>query len=366
MIEISQDFDGGSVAIEKISRGVVSLRLRPDVNAKYRQWFWFRSRCHSDYRRTIELDVNESSFGGFDNYQPFARCEGQEWQRLQTAIRDRVFYFNLLRGNRWIDFAYFHPYSYGDHRESVDLLKQIPGVGVTEIGFSIEGRAIELIRIVLGSVPSKRIWITARQHPSEVMGSHFVEGLIEEILDVSGLSNNAIELYVVPMVNPDGVFHGNSRTNYAGMDLNRAWSDTPSSQAPEVAALINAMNVAPPDLYLDIHGVEVMPHCFLQPPEGVAGRSKAMMRRFARLECQLMNQASVIQNTRRFGYSGDPSIASNWVTERYNCLGVTLEIPFSSFRTQASELPSTADTCRALGRNVANGLADFLHNDAGE
>ncbi len=28
------------------------------------------------------------------------------------------------------------------------------------------------------------------------------------------------------MINPDGVIHGMSRTNMAGLDLNRQWSET--------------------------------------------------------------------------------------------------------------------------------------------
>jgi murein tripeptide amidase MpaA len=43
--------------------------------------------------------------------------------------------------------------------------------------------------------------------------------------DVAGLLLDQFEIYVVPMVNPDGVIHGYSRTNMAGLDLNRQWSD---------------------------------------------------------------------------------------------------------------------------------------------
>jgi murein tripeptide amidase MpaA len=35
------------------------------------------------------------------------------------------------------------------------------------------------------------------------------------------------------MVNPDGVFLGNSRCNWHGVDLNRKW-DIPDATAPEV------------------------------------------------------------------------------------------------------------------------------------
>ena len=33
------------------------------------------------------------------------------------------------------------------------------------------------------------------------------------------------EFYVIPMVNPDGVIHGMSRCNMAGLDLNRHWGE---------------------------------------------------------------------------------------------------------------------------------------------
>lgn len=38
---------------------------------------------------------------------------------------------------------------------------------------------------------------------------------------------------MIPMVNVDGVIHGNSRTNLLGYDLNRCWDRTGIIQASE-------------------------------------------------------------------------------------------------------------------------------------
>lgn len=41
---------------------------------------------------------------------------------------------------------------------------------------------------------------------------------------------------IIPMMNPDGVIHGNYRTNLAGSDLNRRWKKTSKTLYPTVFA----------------------------------------------------------------------------------------------------------------------------------
>lgn len=48
--------------------------------------------------------------------------------------------------------------------------------------------------------------------------------LIEDNFIAAYLTSN-FEVFIIPMVNPDGVIHGMSRTNMAGLDLNRHWGD---------------------------------------------------------------------------------------------------------------------------------------------
>ena len=41
---------------------------------------------------------------------------------------------------------------------------------------------------------------------------------------------------IIPMMNPDGVIHGNYRTNLSGSDLNRRWKKTDKELFPTVHA----------------------------------------------------------------------------------------------------------------------------------
>ncbi len=55
------------------------------------------------------------------------------------------------------------------------------------------------------------------------------------------LSNNIIKL--IPMINPDGVMIGNTRSSLAGVDLNRRWSKPNATLHPEIYFLYQNMKV---------------------------------------------------------------------------------------------------------------------------
>lgn len=66
----------------------------------------------------------------------------------------------------------------------------------------------------------------ARQHPGETQGSFVCEGVLEKLVQKSKesdfLRRNYV-IYVIPMVNVDGVIFGHYRSNLGGKDLNRKW-----------------------------------------------------------------------------------------------------------------------------------------------
>ena len=99
----------------------------------------------------------------------------------------------------------------------------------------------------------------ARQHPGESQSSFIVEGIVEWLLenDTDAWKKN-FNFYVIPMVNADGVFYGNYRTNLTGNDLNRVWKQPRKDYHNEVYSLkkfLYALNkVSQISLIIDIHG----------------------------------------------------------------------------------------------------------------
>ena len=107
----------------------------------------------------------------------------------------------------------------------------------------------------------KAVVIIGRQHPGETVGSYVVKGCMDFLMGDSEEAKKLRELYVfkiIPMMNPDGVLVGNSRTSFAGCDLNRRWSKPNEIIHPEVynakqmiLKLASQRNIA---FIIDCHG----------------------------------------------------------------------------------------------------------------
>lgn len=83
----------------------------------------------------------------------------------------------------------------------------------------------------------KAVVIIGRQHPGETVGSYVVKGMYDFLMGDSDEAKKLREIYIfkiVPMMNPDGVLVGNSRTSFAGCDLNRRWGKPNEIIHPEI------------------------------------------------------------------------------------------------------------------------------------
>jgi murein tripeptide amidase MpaA len=275
-------------------------------------------------------------------------------------------------------FSYFPPFSYARHLNLISKCAEF--ANVETLGQSLEGREIECITVGTGS---SICWIIHRQHPGETMAEHFAEGLLTRMLglDTEGHVDDQVtkllEMYtfhIVPCMCPDGGVKGHLRTNACGANLNREWStkgyyEAPTMErSPEVYCVLKKMDETGVDLFLDIHGDEELPYNFISGAEKVPKWGK-------RLES--LHGAFVAAYTRanpdfqaEIGYPAPESeesvlhfmnVATNQVSNRFDCLGMTLEMPFKDCMTNPEpDYGWNPSRSRKLGSSVLDPI-EYIH-----
>jgi len=220
-----------------------------------------------------------------------------------------------------------------------------------------------------------RLCVTARQHPGETMAEWFAEGLVERLSDEDDEVTKAIldraVVRVVPNMNPDGSAHGNLRANAAGFNLNRAWQEPDARESPEVLCVRARMQETSVDLFLDVHGDERNPYCFLAGCEGNPGYSERLRFLENLFEQSLCAASSDFQD--EYGYDrdepggGDLRTAGNWVGEQFDCLSYTLEMPFKDNANAPDEVSGwSPERSMHLGASTLESIRDCLGALRGE
>jgi hypothetical protein len=126
-----------------------------------------------------------------------------------------------------------------------------PGfITVTEEARSTEGRKVILVRLARGGHRARfRVLYYAQQHGDEVAGKDALLTLIRDIATRPELLPEDVDLYLMPMLNPDGAA-AHRRFNGAGADLNR---DHLLLAQPETRALHRVARRVRPHLAVDSH-----------------------------------------------------------------------------------------------------------------
>ena len=191
----------------------------------------------------------------------------QEGMRYHTL----TFSFDMdkiITTDKYVYFAYCYPFSFtqlDSYLSSLNHYKDI--LRFDEIGKSIEGNSLHMLIITnfddsFDELANKKaIIFTSRVHPGESNGSYVIKGAIEFLLSNDPAAKNLRKNFIfkiVPMLNPDGVIHGNFRMNILGKDLNRMWEEPKEEICPTIYNTIKMIQktLESRDIYFfcDFHG----------------------------------------------------------------------------------------------------------------
>lgn len=265
-ISIESNFESANIDDYSVKNGEINFTVRKDKGGDNFHWFYFQIKNINYQRIKFNLLNSGESFypSGWYGYLPVYSSDNLSWRRVDgSSYKSGKFSFWIDNPPQDFYIAWYEPYPYHRYQWWLNNIWRSSKAVIEEYKLSNSKYPFHLIRI--GEVrkdTQNNIWVIARQHPGETMGSWFCEGLTDFLLSneqsAIWLKSN-FTFYIVPMMNPDGVVSGNHRLNSSGVDLNRKWKNPRKDTEPSVYLITQKMMKYMPCLFLDIHGEEVSP-----------------------------------------------------------------------------------------------------------
>ena len=290
-------FEGGNLdRVVMVGVDEFHLFVSPDSNTQgYTQWFYFSVRnkhCgHAVSISIVNFTKSGSPFGRGMKPSVFSlvrsKVYGTGWTRggydvrylkntLPRGSKGIATYYTLAFSYAFqfdddtVYFAYSEPYTYSrlqhfltEIRENLprDVRLEERVLARTIGGFVCPQLLISDFSFINNK---KKVSVTARVHPGETVSSFIMEGFLRFIVSTHPVAvylRRACEFHVVPMLNPDGVVMGNTRTGLAGRDLNRKWDQPDEVLHPVITAAKEALSGSV--CFIDLHGHSKKDYCFM-------------------------------------------------------------------------------------------------------
>ena len=367
-LTVSSNFCGGNIECIKADKASdIRLAIAKDHKSDFYQWFYFRlvGEQGQACKLTIENAGGAAYPKGWENYQAVVSYDLEQWHRVPTSYDGKQLVIEMTLAQNAAYVAYFAPYPLERHAALVARAQASDVSYVSVLGQTLDGRDLDLISVGQAAKSKKSLWFTARQHPGETMAEWWTEGFLERLLDpvdraAQWLLERAV-LYIVPNMNPDGSARGHLRTNAAGVNLNREWQTPSMDKSPEVFLVLEQMKQTGVDFALDVHGDEALPYNFIAGTEGVPVFTKQLQDSLDAFQSEYVSANADFQT--KYGYppnkpgTANLTICSNAIAETFDCLAMTLEMPFKDNANRPdAAFGWSPERCKRLGADALDAI----------
>lgn len=224
VVRIDSDFPGGNIIIESINGDTVWLK--PDIRDTEGDWFYWYFKITGIQGRTITFQFTQDNV--FAKYGPaYTVNEADAWKWLgEQSYHHNQFSYSFTEADTCAWFAMSYPYTQLNLKAFLKNVRNTDSIVQDTLCFTKGGRAVEQINIGNMVNPTYRVLLTARHHACEMIANYVMEGIIESVLNESGLAflRDEVAFRMIPFVDKDGVENGDQGKNRIPRDHNRDYN----------------------------------------------------------------------------------------------------------------------------------------------
>lgn len=269
-LDFDADFESGSLGpVTRLGPAEYEVQLLSDANGGYVQWFCFRvRRMKVGMPYTFHL-TNLIKPGSLfeEGCQPvlFSKRRMEECGIAWSREGADVAYYPCSFGSRKlyrVSFDICFPFeedecflAYSEPYTFTDLLYDLAPWPWESLAVTMMGNQVPALRLG-NQLSTQRVCIVARAHPGETCASWVMRGVMDFLLSDPEAQACLEQLawLIVPMLNPDGVAAGRTRTNLESVDLNRHHHDDAAAETKGLRAALQAESQRGELLaFIDIH-----------------------------------------------------------------------------------------------------------------
>lgn len=358
MLEIRVEFDGAApFSRSGISHlGESKYEIRPSWRAEpgiseEEKGAGFRL-CFAVYNRSKSKQILECFIHWEDSYVERLRlrdwvsvlnpCEN-EWVYRDVLIQGEGGYLKLEVQPGLTVVSSAPCFNYGDVVSKLKSISPQVGISLNAIGKSEENRPIHSLVIGNERFALKDCFVMARNHAYESASTYCLDGMIDFLLSRDDLADHwksKYRFHILPMTNPDGVYHGMSRlTSPCGADLNRIRFQKDSAWL----ALKKYFDQVKPSVCLNVHNWQ------FKSPDGLLVNDEEVATKFIKYMPDLKEDQRTwrVEWREQFlerekikdfkpGSDAYQTHASwkDYVKDQWQGVGITLEFPWYGRSTQ--------------------------------
>lgn len=336
--------------------------VNPEIEASAR-WFYFRITGVKNKFITLKLKLT-------DALKPVYSYNNQDFIRFDNSESPRFNQISKFFEKDTVYLAYITPYTFSYLQKRINFWNQNQYTKLDTIGYSLKKFPIQLLTITDRTIPDsskKRVWIHARNHPSETPSSWHLDGIISKLLDSTECSREYLKktiYYIVPFANPDGVVFGLSRSNYTGVNQEVNWDKPDSLTVIEIKSLkkkiLSLVTTKPLDILLNLHS-QVENCCTFWVHNAQSTSEYFYNRELLFCYLNMFNNPYLFKRNLSFSNIGSRYAEGLiWEKSGDKTMAITYETPYCFYDNRSDYIKVTTDNLIEIGNKTVNAIGDYL------